>query len=85
LRLLDARVPEHQLDDADVDPVRQQPTGALMPQVMPAEIDPLDLLGIPLRPVPDGRARLDPMGEQSQGFPGRLELRLVGAVADPNT
>jgi len=36
---------EHQLDDADVDAIGEQPASAFMPQVVPAEIDPLELLG----------------------------------------
>ena len=42
LRLLNARVAEHQLDDADVDAVRQQAARAFVPQVVPAEIDPFE-------------------------------------------
>jgi hypothetical protein len=54
LRLLDAGVPEHELNDADLDAVRQQPTRALMPQVVPSEIDPLELFpdSIPRRSRP---------------------------------
>src|SRR4051812_7749145 len=35
LRLLNARVSEHQLDDADVDAVGEQAAGALVAQVVP--------------------------------------------------
>jgi hypothetical protein len=40
-------VAEHQLDDSDVDAVGQQPAGAFVPEVVPAKIDPLELLAIP--------------------------------------
>jgi len=36
-------VAEHQLDDPDVDAVRKEPAGAFVPEVVPAEIDPLKL------------------------------------------
>jgi hypothetical protein len=48
LRLLNARVSEHQLDDADVDAVGKQPTCAFMPQVVPPQIDVLQLLCVPV-------------------------------------
>ncbi len=47
LRLLNARVAEHQLDDPNVDAVRQEPARAFVSEVVPAEIDPLKLLTIP--------------------------------------
>jgi len=31
-------VSEHQLDDADVDAIRQEPAGALMAQVVPVQV-----------------------------------------------
>jgi hypothetical protein len=40
-------VAEHQLDDADVDAIRKQPACAFVPEVVPAEVDPLELLTIP--------------------------------------
>jgi hypothetical protein len=43
------RLPEHQLNDPDVDTVGQESTGPFVPKVMPAEIDPLELLTVPLR------------------------------------
>ena len=43
LRLLDARMAEHQLNDADVDAACQQATRALVSKVAPAEIDTLQL------------------------------------------
>ena len=58
LRLLDARVSEHQLNDPDVHAVREQPTRALVAQVVPAEVDLLELFAIPLRSLPSG-LRLD--------------------------
>jgi len=39
LRLLNARVAEHQLNDPNVDAVGQQSARALVTQVVPAEID----------------------------------------------
>jgi hypothetical protein len=54
LRLLDARVSEHQLNDADVDAVREQAARAFVPQVVPAEVDLFELLPIPLRALPSG-------------------------------
>jgi hypothetical protein len=49
--LLNARVAEHQLNDPNVDAVREQATTrALAAQVVPAEIDPFELFSIPLRP-----------------------------------
>ena len=39
LRLLNAGMAEHQLDDADVDAVREESTRAFVPQVVPAQID----------------------------------------------
>ena len=73
MRLLNARVSEHQLDDADVDAVGEQPAGALVPKVVPVEIDPLELLAVPGRACP-GRPRLDAVREQRQRLPGRLQL-----------
>jgi hypothetical protein len=37
-----AGVSEHQLNDTDVDAVREQAARAFVPQVVPAEIDPLE-------------------------------------------
>ena len=45
---------EHQLNDADVDAVREQAARAFVPQVVPAEIDPFELFPIPLRSLPSG-------------------------------
>ena len=61
LRLLDARVSEHQLDDADVHAVGEQATGAFVPQVVPAQVDALELFT-----VPDGAraAGLGPRGRR---------------------
>src|SRR5207248_2326757 len=63
LRLLNARVPEHQLDDADVDAVRQQPTSAFVPQVVPSEIDAPQLLRVPLHALLS-RLRCDAVRQQ---------------------
>jgi hypothetical protein len=43
---------EHQLNDPDIDAVGEQPARAFVPQVVPAEVDPLELLTIPLRTLP---------------------------------
>jgi putative ABC transport system permease protein len=45
-------VSEQQLDDPDVDAVREQAARALVTQVVPAEIDRLELFSIPLRSLP---------------------------------
>jgi hypothetical protein len=45
-------VSEHQLNDADVDAVREQAARAFVPQVVPAEIDPFELFPIPLPSLP---------------------------------
>jgi hypothetical protein len=52
LRLLNARVSEHQLNDADGDAVREQPARAFVARVVPAKIDPLELFSVPLRALP---------------------------------
>ena len=65
--------------DRGVDAVRQQPTGSFVPEVVPAEIDPLKLLTIP-RGARPRRSRLDAMREESKCFPGRLEFGLIRAV-----
>ena len=53
---------EHQLDDANVDAVGQQSARAFVPEVMPAEIDPLKLFTIPRGTFPR-RSRLDAVGQ----------------------
>ena len=68
LRLHDARVAEHQLNDADVDAVGMQPAGAFVPQVVPAEIDPLELLTIPGGTL-SRRSRFDVVREIAEAFP----------------
>ena len=73
---------EHQLNDPDIDAVREQAAGALVPEVVPAEIDLPEPFAIPRGPSPR-RSRLDAVGEQSQRFPGGLELRLVLARCRP--
>ena len=55
---------EHQLDDPDIDAVGQQPAGAFVPEVVPAEIDVPELLAIPGGAVPR-RPRLDAVRQQS--------------------
>ena len=73
LRLLHARVTQHQLDDADIHAIPQQTAGALMTQIMRVQID-LPKLGAVhastgLRALPVVTVR-----EQQQGFPCRLEV-----------
>jgi hypothetical protein len=64
--LLNARVPEHQLNDTDVDTVRQQAARAFVTQVVPAQIDALELFSIPLRSLPS-RLRINvPIWQESQ-------------------
>jgi hypothetical protein len=53
-RLLDAGVSEHQLNDPDVDAVREQAARAFVPPGVSAEIDPFELFPIPLRSLPSG-------------------------------
>jgi hypothetical protein len=43
LRLLNAGVAEHQLDDPDVDAIGQEPARAFVSKVVPTEIDSLHL------------------------------------------
>lgn len=62
MRSLNARVAEHQLDNADVDAVREQSARALVAQVVLAEIDAFELLSIPLRSLPS-RLRFDAVRE----------------------
>lgn len=47
LRLLDTGMAEHELNDPDVDAVGKQPAGTFVPQVVPSEIDPLELSPFP--------------------------------------
>ena len=70
---------EHQLDDPDVDAVRMQPGGALVSQVVPTEVDPLQVLSVPFLALLLA-PRLDAVGEQLERFPGRLNRRLVLAI-----
>jgi hypothetical protein len=46
LRLLDISVTEHQLDRADVHSIAQEPTGALVTEVVPVQIDLPEFLAI---------------------------------------
>ena len=62
LRLQDARVAEHQLDDPNVDAIRQEPARPFVSEVVPTEIDPLKLLTIPRSTLPR-RSRFDAVGE----------------------
>ena len=73
---------EHQLDDPDVDAVGQQAARAFVPQVVPAKIDPLELLAIPFGAFPR-RPRFDAVRKEPQRFPGRLQFGLVLAAGCP--
>jgi hypothetical protein len=62
LRLLNARVSEHQLNDPDIDAVREQSTRAFVTKIVPPQIDPFELFSIPLRSLTSG-LRLDAVRE----------------------
>ena len=79
LRLLGAGMAQHQLDDADVDAIREEPTRALVPEVVPVQIDFADLFAVPFRSLPSW-PRFDAMREQSERLPGRLDVRLIRSV-----
>jgi hypothetical protein len=79
LRLLDARMAEHQLNDPDVHAVGQEATGTLVPEVMPSEIDAPQSLLVPLDTLL-ARLWLEAVGKELQRFPRRLNRRLVGAA-----
>jgi hypothetical protein len=83
LRLLDARASQHQLNDPDVDAVREQAAGAFVTQVVPSQVDLLELMPIPLRSLLSG-LRFDAVREEPQSFPAGLDVRLVDALALPN-
>jgi hypothetical protein len=70
--------PKHQLDHANVHAIGEEAAGPFVPKIMPAEIDPPELLTIPGGAFPRG-SRHDAVSEQSKGFPGRLEFGLVRA------
>ena len=44
---MNARVAEHQLNDSDVHAIDQQPTGAFVTQIVPAEVDSPYVLLVP--------------------------------------
>src|SRR6266516_1333897 len=73
---------EHQLNDPDVDAVRVQPAGPLVSEVVPPEVDALQLLPVPFLALLFG-PWLDAVGEHLKCFPGRLNRRLVLAVHAP--
>jgi hypothetical protein len=72
-------VAQHQLDDADVHAVSQEPAGALVSEVVPAEIDPPQLLPVPLAACP-AAPRLPAVRQQPKRLPGGLDVRLVGSA-----
>src|SRR5712691_10117675 len=75
LRLLDVGVTEDQLDIANVDAVRQEAAGAFVPQIVPVQIDLLQLLAVHSSP----RLRalcVVPVCNQEERFPRGLEAVL---------
>jgi hypothetical protein len=81
LGLLHARVAEHQLDDADVDTVSQQSACAFVPEVVPAEIDPLEFaLGGRTRTPENRRETTDRDGDGSGD--GSNSVGLVVSTCD---
>ena len=69
---------EHQLDDANVDAVGEQPAGAFVPQVVPPQVDALELLTVPDSPGATGLG-LVAVGQELQSLPRRLDVGLVAA------
>jgi hypothetical protein len=63
LRLLNARVAEHQLNDSDIDAVGKQPARAFVSEVVPPQIDFPKLLSVPFR-AGSGRPRGDTVGQE---------------------
>jgi len=72
-------VAEHQATHPNVDTIGEQSASAFMPEVVPAEIDPLKLLAVPLSALSAG-LWLDAKCEQPECFPGGLDVRLVRSV-----
>jgi len=71
----DVGVTEHQLDGADIDAVRQEAAGAFVTQIVPVQIDLLELRAVD--PNAGFRAlRVMAIGDQQEGLPGRLEAVL---------
>jgi hypothetical protein len=79
LRLQDARVAEHQLDDADVDAVGEQPASAFVPQVMPAKIDLAKLFLVPYEAF-GATPWLVAVRQKPERLPGCLDIRLIRAA-----
>ena len=72
LRLLDVGVTEHQLDCSDVHSIAQEPTGALVTQVVPVQVDLPELLAVDART--GLRAfRVVAVCDEQQRLPRRLE------------
>ncbi|MEX2270005.1 MAG: hypothetical protein WD690_00950 [Vicinamibacterales bacterium] len=53
---------EHQLNDPEVDAVGQQPAGAFVSEIVPSQIDALQLRTIPLGTL-SARSRCDALSE----------------------
>jgi hypothetical protein len=76
LRLLNAGVSEHMLNDADVHAVSQQAACTLVPEIVQAEIDLPQLFAVPLSARP-ATQRLDAVRHQPKCLPGCLDVRLI--------
>jgi hypothetical protein len=75
LRLLNAGVSEHQLDDPDVHAIGQEATRAFVPQVVPSQIDLSQLLLVLLDALGSALQRVA-VGEELQRFPGEQYQRM---------
>src|SRR5207253_3553241 len=72
LGLLDVGVAEHQLDRADVHSIAQEPTGALVTEIVPVQVDLPELLAIAASTV--FRAfRVVAVRDEQQRLPSGLE------------
>src|SRR5579862_2304175 len=73
---------QHQLNDPNVDAVCKQPTRALVPEVVPPQVDSSQLLLVPCQAFLS-RSWFDAVRQELQRLPGRLNRRLVGSVGAP--
>ena len=83
-RCLDGRVSEHQLNDADVDGIGQRPAGALVPQIVPVQINLPQLVTID----PSSRShalRVVPVRDQEDDSQAVLKLSWKSPSGEPNT
>jgi hypothetical protein len=72
-------MPEHQLDDPDVHAVRQQPTGTLVTEVMPVQVD------LPEFGAIDARTRFRAFGVVTVCHEQQRLTGVAGATACPRT